>query len=119
MRHPSSWRAIPRLLIGILAAAAACGLTACGSDSNPPMVPPTPCNTSPTNLSFGTVIVGENKDLTFTLRNTGTAQLAGTVTSPCGDFVIQGNATYDLAPGDSAAFTVRFAPSAPGSPTCT
>lgn len=78
------------------------------------------CDVAPATLDFGLVRVGEASDMTFTIQNTGTAAIGDAVSSPCADFsVVSGGGSYALAPGESLVVTVRFAPSALGTSTCT
>jgi PKD repeat protein len=78
------------------------------------------CTVEPTSLDFGSVpaLIGR-AERTFTITNTGDGLLAGAVSEPCGDYSILGEARYSLSAGESHAVTIRFAPSATGSRTCT
>jgi len=76
------------------------------------------CDVSPDSLDFGDVEAGASRDLSFTILNSGTASMSGTVTERCGPFTIVGEATYFLGVGDSQEFTVRFAPEASGTQVC-
>jgi len=76
------------------------------------------CVVSTDSLLFGTVVVGQNVTRTFTITNTGGGTSSGTVSESCADFSIVGTATYSLGGGQSATFTVRFAPSSEGVQTC-
>ncbi|MFN0151285.1 MAG: choice-of-anchor D domain-containing protein [bacterium] len=76
------------------------------------------CDPSADTISFGTVSVGESADRTFSIRNRGLALLSGSVSETCKEFSIAGDPGYDLAPGDSVEFTLRFTPSADGDRTC-
>jgi len=78
------------------------------------------CDVAPATLDFGLVRVGEASDMTFTVENTGAIAIGDNVSSPCPDFsVVSGGGGYTLAPGESLVVTVRFAPSALGTSTCT
>jgi hypothetical protein len=77
------------------------------------------CDVYPDTLDFGFLMIGGNTDLTFTLRNTVGGTMSGTVSSPCPEFSIVGNPAYSLSQGDSATFTVRFAPASLGTKVCT
>jgi HYDIN/CFA65/VesB family protein len=79
------------------------------------------CMLDPTNLDFGSVAVGQFLDRTFQLRNTGPGgvTISGTITESCPEFSLVGSTTYSLNGGQTATFTVRFAPSAAGSKSCT
>lgn len=63
---------------------------------------------SPSSLDFGTVSVGQTKDLTVTVSNTGSASvtLTGIVSGP---FRLQ-PASFTLSAGAHQAVSVRFAP---------
>ncbi len=68
---------------------------------------------------FGTVLVGTSTSLTFTIRNTGSANL--TLTLPitfdganASLFTVTTPPTSPVIPGGSTTFTVRFAPLSPG-----
>jgi Abnormal spindle-like microcephaly-assoc'd, ASPM-SPD-2-Hydin len=76
---------------------------------------------SPASLDFGSVIVGQNKDLTLTVRNNGTAALTvNSATSSNPRFSLVNLSTpLNLAPGASQAVGVRFTPTAAGSQTGT
>jgi hypothetical protein len=77
-----------------------------------------PCTLDPASLNFGSVTVGQNADLTFTLRNTGSGTLSGTLTESCPAFAIVGSPAYTLAAGQSVTFTVRFSPTQAGPQSC-
>ena len=80
---------------------------------------PGECEVSPTSLSFGTVVVGQSADRTFTITNTGGQTLTGSVTLSCPAFSLVESSTYSLTAGQSDDFTVRFAPTAAGPQSCT
>ena len=68
---------------------------------------------------FGTVLIGANASLTFTIRNTGSADLTGLIISKDGanaaDFTVSAvSPEAPVAAGGSATFSVQFAPSAIG-----
>jgi hypothetical protein len=71
-------------------------------------------------MDFGIVQVGSYADIKFEIKNVGvvasptTANLVGTVSVDGPDFDIQGTDEYDLAPGESSVFTLRFAPQSSG-----
>jgi hypothetical protein len=77
------------------------------------------CQVSTVVLTFGQVPVGQTKDLTFTVTNTGSGTLSGTAgPSPCPpEFSFVGPVTYSLAPGERATLTVRYTPQAVGHTT--
>jgi hypothetical protein len=68
---------------------------------------------TPASLSFGTVLVGSSKDLSFTVQNTGGGTLTGSA-STSAPFSIVSSGSFTLGPGASQSVSVRFAPSAPG-----
>jgi hypothetical protein len=74
-------------------------------------------NNDLTPFDFGQVEVGANKSLTFTIQNTGNIplQLSGTpkVESTNAAFTIPSQpAASSIAPGETAPFIIRYAPSA-------
>jgi hypothetical protein len=81
--------------------------------------PPPGCGVSPTVLDFGSVAVGQARDLTFDLRNSGGGTLCGSVTEGCSDFSIIQNDSYCVTPPGFVRVTVRFQPSALGYQECT
>jgi hypothetical protein len=71
---------------------------------------------------FGTVSVGSSTNLTFTIKNTGDANLTGlTITKDgahAGDFVVTASPTAPVSgPSGSTTFTVQFTPGAAGTRT--
>ncbi len=68
---------------------------------------------SPTNLSFGSIMVGQSSTQSFQLSNAGQLTLAGNVSVPP-PFAIQSGGTYNLAAGQTGLVTVSFSPSAVG-----
>jgi Abnormal spindle-like microcephaly-assoc'd, ASPM-SPD-2-Hydin len=79
--------------------------------------PATPTITvTPTSLDFGSVTVGQTKDLTVTVSNTGGATL--NVTGITGtDLISIVNPSFTVAPGSSHDVTWRFAPTSAGAKT--
>jgi len=73
------------------------------------------CNVSPTSLSLGTA--WDHIDKTFTITNTDSFPLQGTV-SGCPTATIIGPASYNLAPGASQTFTVGMVNVGFGWKTC-
>jgi uncharacterized cupredoxin-like copper-binding protein len=69
-------------------------------------------------LAFGSLNIGQSVTKTVTVRNVGTADLTSLLVSNSGinapDYVTGSLASTTLAPGESATFTVRFAPSGAG-----
>ena len=105
------------LAAGLALVALALGLSCGGGGDSVTMKPPA-CSPSVSSLDFGSVPIGSFKDSTFTITNVGQGTLAGTVASPCGDYSIQGTASYSLGAGALATFTVRFTPSQTGPRLC-
>jgi hypothetical protein len=72
---------------------------------------------------FGSVAVGTNTSLTFTITNIGTANLTGlgiTIDGPdSAMFSVTANPIAPVSPGGSTTFTVRFAPVSTGVQTAT
>ena len=77
-----------------------------------------PLGTSLTNNistnNFGLVVVGTNLSRTFTITNTGTADLTGLIITVDGAdaplFTVTTNPVAPVNPGSNTTFTVRFAP---------
>jgi len=65
---------------------------------------------TPTLLDFGNVVVGQSKNLDFTVRNTGGGTLIGSAPAFGLGFSIVGSPSFSLAAGASATVTVRFSP---------
>ncbi len=80
---------------------------------------PDTCAVSPATLDFGSVTVGQVLDRTFTVTNTGTRRLVGSLAESCPAFAIEGLTGYDLGPGQSETLTIRFHPSQAGIQSCT
>lgn len=72
------------------------------------------CDVSTTSLDFGSVAVGQSKDLSFDIHNSGGGTLCGSVTENATDFSIVQNASYCITPPGFVRVTVRFTPSATG-----
>ena len=72
---------------------------------------------TPSSLDFGSVPVGQAKDLTATIANTGNGALhVKMVLSPNAMFrVVAPAPPFTVAPGASVTATIRFAPTAAGS----
>jgi hypothetical protein len=69
---------------------------------------------SPGTLDFGSVNVGQSKDLTLTVNNTGSAGANVTVTSSNAQFTASPATAFPVGANSSAQVTVHFAPSATG-----
>jgi hypothetical protein len=77
------------------------------------------CLVDPDTLDFGTVLVGNNGELNFSISNTGGDTLSGTVSETCNHYSITaGGGAYALAAGESLVVTVRFEPTVSGNHTC-
>jgi hypothetical protein len=67
----------------------------------------------PATGSFGTVAVGESRDIEFTVTNNLQQQVDGRVTASASPFqILAGGEPYSLASGGAHTFTVRFEPQA-------
>lgn len=78
------------------------------------------CTASVPSLDFGLISVGGNKLGSFKVFSSGSAPVILNVVAGCSDFtVIAGGGARTLAPGDSLAVTLGFAPSAGGHIACT
>jgi hypothetical protein len=68
--------------------------------------------------AFGPVYLGSNASLTFTVRNSGSADLTGLAITKTGanpgDFTVTANPSAPVAPSGTTTFTVQFAPGAAG-----
>ena len=71
---------------------------------------------SQTSLDFGSVIVGQSKDLTFTIRNIGSGLLTvNSLTTDNSQFSVPApTAPFTIPPGGQQTITVCFTPSAVG-----
>jgi hypothetical protein len=73
--------------------------------------------------NFGSVAVGTNTSLTFTITNTGSANLTGLGVTIDGAnstmFSVTTNPAASISPGGTTTFTVRFAPVVAGIQTAT
>ena len=66
---------------------------------------------SANSLDFGTVNVGQTKDLTLVVNNTGSAALTVNALNTAAPFSVVSPATpFSIAGGGSASVTIRFAP---------
>jgi len=83
-------------------------------------VPPAACGLNTTLLNFDKVVVGQSRDKTLIITNTGGSTLVGAVTESCGPYSIVGSASYSLVAGQPKNFTIRFSPTTLGfAPPCT
>lgn len=76
------------------------------------------CAVSPTLLDFGVVPVGSTADLSFTVSNPGTAPLLAGLSQtfhPAWTIVNRSpTGWFELQPGESQTYVVRFSPPSPG-----
>ena len=78
------------------------------------------CSVSTSSIYFGTVYVGSTKGRTFTIKNTGSATLSGSVSDTCSAFsIVSGEGSFSLAASESLIVIVQFGPTAPGTYNCT
>jgi PKD repeat protein len=71
---------------------------------------------SPLSLNFGTLVVGTNSQLSFTLTNSGGVTLSnGVATVSGGPFTILSGTPFTLLASETTNLTVRFAPTNSGS----
>src|ERR1041385_1209635 len=98
-------------------------LANCSKKSGGPTAPPVSdpaCALSATSLNFGAVPVGSSAQRQFTLTNSGTGTLSGTVGADTSSlFAVVGTAAYSLSAGQVATFTIRFTAVSPGAASCT
>ncbi len=116
MRFP-----VRSLFLALLPLAIACG----GGDSATPTSPTSATPAAPTriinvsgNLAFGDVPVGSQRELSYTITNTGNATLTVTGTTVSGGLVTHTTASWTsgtIAAGASQTVTVRFQPTVAGS----
>lgn len=98
---------------------------ACGKDSSSPTSPTPSPSSGPTrviglsgSLAFGDVPVGGQRDLTFTIANSGTQALTVTGMTVTGGLATHTTASWTsgtIAAGGSQTVSVRFAPTTAGS----
>jgi len=80
---------------------------------------PPVCDVLPTAIDFGAVNVGESKDSTFVVKNTGGGTVSGLVSEDSEHYsVISGEGLFELKAGESLVVTVRFAPTSEGAHDC-
>jgi len=78
------------------------------------------CRLSTTNLVFGSIDVGSQRDLTFRIENTGGGTLSGSVSINSTDFsIVDGGGSFALEQSQGRVVTVRFSPLSPGAKMCT
>jgi hypothetical protein len=98
-------------------AAASVTLTGTGAGS----VATPAISVNPASLDFGTVTVGQTKDLSVQVSNTGTATLNVTsINAPNAPFaMLVGNLPGPISAGQSQQITIRFSPTVAGAQTGT
>jgi len=69
---------------------------------------------TPSSQVFGSLVVGQTSDLSFSVQNTGSGTLSGSA-SVAAPFSIVSGGSYALGAGQSQAVTVRYSPTVPGS----
>jgi hypothetical protein len=96
--------------------------TGTGTNTVPGIVVQQPVGTNLVNgvgtNNFGSVVVGATNSLTFTITNTGSANLTGLIITKDGTdaamFSVTTNPTAPVSPGGATTFTVQFAPVSTG-----
>ncbi len=77
------------------------------------------CSIQPDSLNFGDVLVGENKYLSFNIKNIGGGVLFGSIGESCNHYsIVSGNGSYLLTEGQSKTITVSFSPTSQGEKNC-
>ncbi len=74
-------------------------------------------NVSPASHNYGSILVGSSSNYTFTVSNTGGADLSVTSTPLSGDgsfSIISGGGSFMLSPGSDRDITVQFVPASGG-----
>jgi len=78
------------------------------------------CSLTPRNLDFGRLAVGNSRDLSFSIENTGGGSLTGNAAEVCDDYeIVTGSGSYSLYSGQRQTVTVRFTPKEDGLRECT
>lgn len=100
-----------------------CSLVPMGANCEPitlvgSAVAPPSCALPTPLLDFGSVTVGQSKDLTFDIENGGGGTLCGSITESCPDFSIEVNPAYCIPSSAFKRVTVRFTPSSTGFKEC-
>jgi hypothetical protein len=111
---------VPFLCLTLSLAAAGCGGDGGSSPTAPSATPPAATRVISVsgNLAFGDVPVGSQRDLSFTIANTGTATLTVSSLTVSGGLAAHTTASWTngtIAAGGSQTVTVRFAPTSAGS----
>lgn len=77
------------------------------------------CSLTTTSMDFGTISTGSTKDLSFTIKNTGTQTISGSALEFCAEYsIISGSGAFSLTSGQSRTVTVRFSPTSAGTFNC-
>ncbi|MBK1814274.1 choice-of-anchor D domain-containing protein [Luteolibacter yonseiensis] len=121
MKHHS----LLQLLKGFAAACILAASTGAAVAAAPEIVVEQPAGTNVSDggsVNYGSIDLGTNKPLTFTIKNTGDADLTGLAVTKSGanqsDFAISGTPTSPLTgPSGTTTFTVTFNPTAKGART--
>ncbi|MHB8485878.1 MAG: choice-of-anchor D domain-containing protein [Candidatus Acidiferrales bacterium] len=108
----------------VLGFVTACGLSGCSgltSASSSPKPPAGALSANPPSVAFGNVVVGSSANQSFTLTNSGTANVTvSQVSISNGSFGIVGlSLPTTIAAGQSVTVQLQFAPQAVGSATGT
>jgi len=114
VRCRSSWGSGHRLLAAPCVLVSLLGVLSCGED---PVSPKANCIALADTLDFGSVLVGGSRVRACTLVNSGQAPLQAAPRTDPADFVLPGldsTGVLNLAPGDTLALAVRFAPTRAG-----
>lgn len=86
-------------------------------DSNPCNDSPS-CLLTPSTIDFGAVGISQFRDKNLRITNVGGRFLNGLISEACIEYSIIGDRFYDLGPGQSKIFTLRYAPQKEGASSC-
>ncbi|HEV8268684.1 MAG TPA: choice-of-anchor D domain-containing protein, partial [Thermoanaerobaculia bacterium] len=90
-------------------------LSGTGTSASAPAI-----DVTPSSLDFGSVVVGQSKDLTLTVRNVGSATLTVSSLAVGGAFSVPSPATpFNVSQGATQSVTVRFSPPSAGGQSAT
>lgn len=93
--------------------------SSCGGKSSTLTNPTGPVRVvTPTQLSFGSVAVGDSALRQFVISNDGQGTLTGTVSEASPVFRVLNAPAYELGAGQSVTYSVRYVPSAVRADTC-
>ena len=106
---PSPRGSFTRCGVGLLLLLA---ILSCGRQSTKPPEPKEPiCEVIPDTLDFGHVELGNTAERTFRVTNSGTAGLQASIEIACGGFqILAGGGDTTIAPGETLAVRVEYAP---------